>query len=179
MEKNTEKRAISIDFSRIASSSIGIRDVLKLFLQYMKEAQQLSAEELMAMYHGQIGEEEIPVQIFGLDLSPSEALCKYLKENRNLSFKEISDLIDRDERSVWNNYQRALRKRKEKIATKAGINAPISIFKDRTLSIFESLIHYLREDLKMKNKDVAKLLNKKTSMTYTVYKRAYEKKKRG
>lgn len=176
MDKKQEKRDISLDFSRMLSGSTGVRDVFKLFLKYMKEAQQLSQEELISMYHGEVGGLEIPVQIFSLGLSPSEALCKYLKENRNFSFKEISDMIKRDERSIWNNYQRAISKNKEKIIVKAGINVPISIFEDRQLSIFESLIYYMRENLKMKNKDVAKLLNKNTSITYTVYKRALEKK---
>ena len=46
-------------------------------------------------------------------LSPSEAIIKFLKEDEGLSFREISKILDRDERNIWTLYNRA-RKKNEK-----------------------------------------------------------------
>ena len=53
----------------------------------------------------------IPSSIFvDSTLSPLEAIVSYLKDKRNLSFSEISDILDRDERNIWTVYNRAGKK---------------------------------------------------------------------
>ncbi|MAG50254.1 hypothetical protein CL621_01275 [archaeon] len=44
-------------------------------------------------------------------LSVLEALVEYLKEKQNLTYHEISILINRDERNIWTVYSRAKKKR--------------------------------------------------------------------
>jgi len=44
-------------------------------------------------------------------LSVLEALVEYLKEKLNLTYHEISILINRDERNIWTVYSRAKKKR--------------------------------------------------------------------
>mgnify|MGYP001616360892 CR=1 FL=1 len=41
-----------------------------------------------------------------------EVLVEYLKEDCNLSYHEIASLLNRDDRTIWTVYQRALKKRK-------------------------------------------------------------------
>ncbi len=44
-------------------------------------------------------------------LSVLETLVEYLKEKLNLTYHEISILINRDERNIWTVYSRAKKKR--------------------------------------------------------------------
>lgn len=39
-----------------------------------------------------------------------EALVKYLKEDLNMSYHNIGELLDRDERNVWTIYNRTKKK---------------------------------------------------------------------
>jgi hypothetical protein len=52
--------------------------------------------------------ENIPTSIF-LDRSISvlEAISKYLKEEKNLTYHQIAVLLNRDDRTIWTCYNRA------------------------------------------------------------------------
>jgi hypothetical protein len=111
----------------------------------------------------------IPVSIFASKLTPTEALTKYLKENCDLSYHEISELINRNERGVWLNYKRAKTKLSTKFEVKDSFNVPVSIFNNNKFTIFEALIVYLKDIKKLKNSKIAKLLKKHNTNIWTVY----------
>ena len=56
--------------------------------------------------------ENIPTSIF-LDrtISVLEAITKYLKEEKNLTYHQIAILLNRDDRTIWTCYNRAKKKR--------------------------------------------------------------------
>ena len=58
---------------------------------------------------------------------------------------------------------------------KVEINIPVSIFDDRRLGVLESLVFYLRENLSLKNSEIAKLLNRDDRTIWTVYNRVKKK----
>ena len=118
---------------------------------------------------------EIPVSIFSGKLCPSEALTKYLKEEQGLNYHEISKAINRNERGVWANYQRAIKKQSTKFSIKDSIYVPVQIFQNNNLSILECLICYLKDTRHLKNSKIAKLLNKNPSNIWTIYNRAKKK----
>ena len=61
---------------------------------------------------GQNNEIYIPIsQIVRPNLTIYESLVVYLKEQQELTFREIGNLIKRDERNIWTVYHRALKKR--------------------------------------------------------------------
>jgi DNA-directed RNA polymerase specialized sigma24 family protein len=121
-------------------------------------------------------EETVPVSIFSQRLSPSEALCKYLKEERKLNFHEISGTINRDERSVWTSCRRAARKMPKRLVAKEDdITIPLAEFTDRSKSILEHVVVYLKAKHKLSNKEIAKTLNKQQGAIATVANRAAEK----
>lgn len=118
---------------------------------------------------------EIPIEIFSGDISPAEALCKYLKEEKEMRFSEIARLINRDQRTVWISYRNASLKETEfKIKNKKA-TVSIEIFSNRKTSILESLIYYLREH-GLNNTEIAHLLDKDPRNTWTIYSRAVRKK---
>lgn len=114
----------------------------------------------------------VPMQIFASELAPSEALIKYLKETFGLNYHEISELIKRNERSVWASYQRASKKMHVKFDIKEPIAIPISIFQNEKLSILECVIVYLKDTKNLKGVKIAKLLNKHPANIWTVYNNA-------
>ncbi|MFC1685903.1 LamG domain-containing protein [Nanoarchaeota archaeon] len=111
----------------------------------------------------------IPVTVFASDLGPAETLVKYMKENLDLRFSQISNIIKRDDGAIWKQYNNTKRK-KLKLA-KTDVIIPISIFRQRKLSVLESLIIYLR-DKGLSNIEVSRLLDKDPRNIYTVYARA-------
>ena len=44
------------------------------------------------------------------DLSAMEAVVCYLKEQQGLTYSEIASALNRDDRTVWTTYQRAVKK---------------------------------------------------------------------
>ena len=54
----------------------------------------------------------IPIsQIVTPKLTIYESLIVYLKEQQEFTYREIGDLLKRDERNIWTVYHRALKKR--------------------------------------------------------------------
>ena len=123
------------------------------------------------------GEIYVPISIFSTNVSPSEALVKYLKENLKMRFSDIGRLLNRDQRGIWVAYSRTQKKRPEPLPTKpAQYIIPVSLFTDRSLAILEHIVHYLREQ-EIPVKIIAQLLNKSPSTIAAVHHRV--RKKRG
>jgi len=112
---------------------------------------------------------KIPLDIFKQQISPAEALCKYLK------FVEIAKALNRDQRTVWINYKNAIKKKKDKIKPKGKpVLAIVNVFADRKLSVLESTVRYLKER-KTSNAEIAEIINKTPSNIWTVNQRAIRK----
>ena len=55
---------------------------------------------------------KIPMHVFHNNkLTPLEAIVVFLKEEHNLTYHEISLMINRDERNVWTVYHNAKKKK--------------------------------------------------------------------
>ena len=103
-------------------------------------------------------------------------ISKYLKEEKRLSFVNIAELLNRDERTIWHAYNRSLKKGNKLKIIDSRIKIPISIFSDRNLSSLESLVEYLRDQGLTLTKIADKLsLNPKT--IWTVNNRAKNKRR--
>ena len=60
-----------------------------------------------------------------------------------MNYKEISESLGRDERTIWTAYKKATEKQKEPFRIKGvKINLPISIFENEGLTALESIIKY-------------------------------------
>ena len=152
-------------------------NLLKSVIKVLKQNHAFSLLDLVKLYNS-VGKKEpiVPLSVFSTKLSPSEALCRYMKENLKLNYHEIAKLIGRDERSIWTSYHRALKKFSDPLPIVSDYPIPISIFKDRSFSILESLTSYLSEEFSLKLSEMARLMNKSSPLVYTVLKRAKDKK---
>jgi hypothetical protein len=118
----------------------------------------------------------IPYSIFSNEkLSPLETITKYLRENLGYKYAEIANLLGRNPLPIGITYRNAVHKMKEglDISSKEGI--PASIINNKELSVFESIVYYLKKkDLKFS--EIAKILNRDDRTIWTVYHRAVKKK---
>ncbi|MBN1502252.1 hypothetical protein JW930_01805 [Candidatus Woesearchaeota archaeon] len=119
----------------------------------------------------------IPLSLFSKKLGVLETLVKYLRENMNLKFVEIAQLLDRSTSTVLTTYRKALKKFPSHfIITNLDNMIPLSIFRNRKYSNLELIVSYLKEELEMSNQHIAEKLERDNRTIWTVYSR-YKKKK--
>jgi len=122
----------------------------------------------------------LPTGIFSnRKLSFLESIVKYLKENLGYNYHEIAVLMNRDERNIWTIYDRTKKKRfTAEISPKQySIGIPLSVVQDRSLSILEVVVVYMKDGLQLPNITIAKLLDRSDKTIWTCYNRAKAKLK--
>jgi len=126
-----------------------------------------------------IKEKGIPISIFNKKLSALESIVKYLREESEMSYKEISNILKRNPGPIGVTYRNAKKKFPSKLDISSHQLIPFSAFKQK-LTIFESLVLYLKEN-NFSFKRIASLLSRNYRTIWTVYNRAKTKsiKKRG
>ncbi|RMF55886.1 hypothetical protein D6745_00910 [Candidatus Woesearchaeota archaeon] len=115
----------------------------------------------------------IPVSIFSSKQSPLEALVVYLKDKKKLTYHEIGEFLGRNERNVWHSYRKG--KKKGPIQINDSYFIPLSLFKNRNLSILEHVVNFLAKN---NAKNIAKLLKKDPSTIWAVQSRIKKKQPR-
>jgi len=117
----------------------------------------------------------IPITIFTNKLGGLEGVTKYLKENIGLTYSEIAELLNRDDRTIWSSYNKASKKQPTTLnVEKTLVFIPSSIFKNRNLTILEAIVVYLK-DKGMKYVEIGKLLNRDQRNIWTIYNRSIKK----
>lgn len=121
-------------------------------------------------------EVELPINIFCSELGSLEAITKYLKENLGLTYSEIADILNRDDRTVWNTYSRSRKKFPNEFVQDYGsIKVPASLFRNRNLGVLEALAFYLKQDLGLRYCQIAGLIQRDDRTVWTAIKRARRK----
>jgi len=115
----------------------------------------------------------IPVNIFKEDIGAAESISRYLHDKKKLKFSEIAKLLNRNQRTIWVNYNNSLKNNKIEFK-EDGTMIPVNVFSDRRLSILESVIKYLR-DKGLKNIEISKKIKKDPRNIGTFYSRAIKK----
>ena len=120
----------------------------------------------------------IPTAIFcDRRVSFLESLVVYLKEQRKLGLSEIASLLNRSRKTIWTSYQRSLAKRTTppKVKIVSNIFIPVSVVRDRSLSILEVVVQYLTDKTSLTNHQIALLLNRSDETVATVRRRIKKK----
>ena len=132
--------------------------------------------EVISFLTKQLKENSLPIFIFkNNSLSALEAIVKYLKEEYNLNYAEISRRLNRSSKTIWVTYQRAKKKMPKKLKGKSDIFIPVEIFQNRKFSVLEILVSYLKQEQEISYKDIAKLINRNYRTVLTVYRRFRKK----
>lgn len=121
----------------------------------------------------------LPLSVFNNHyLSALEAITKYIKEELGLNYRQISFLLNRDERTIWGAYNNSKRKMAQKFALDySRFYIPVPVLEDRSLSVLEAIIEYLKEELQLRYCQIASLLNRDDRTVWTVYHRAKKKRR--
>ncbi len=149
-------------------------EIKGLFVDYLKKnLDKISSEFLDSLKKEKIS---IPSSIFNHKLTVLESIVKYLKENQNLSYAEISGLIGRDQRNLWHTYYSSSKKSKPIFVIKESeFLIPLSIFSNRKLSILENLVFYLKQEFNLSYHKIAVVIRRNDRTVWTVYQKAKRK----
>lgn len=154
-------------------------ELLEAFIAHMRKEHALTDSEVNEILAEAKSHQQtlLPINIFQTEkLSALEAIVKYLKENKSLTFHEIAVVLKRDDRTIWTTYTKA---RSKMIAPfhlpPSKYVVPAAIFAERRLSVLETLSFYLKETLKLTLHDIAVLLNRNDRTIWTVINRAGKK----
>jgi predicted DNA-binding protein (UPF0251 family) len=158
-------------------------------LNYLKE-QGLSPKEIAELVNNLLkikvtkakAEEEVsvPISVFKNDkLSSLENIVKYLRENLLLTFRQIAELTNRNQIALAVTYRNARKKLEAKFVIEeiSPYQIPVSILKDRNISVLENIAVYLKDTFGLTYHKIAVLLNRDDRTIWTVYQRAKKKKK--
>ncbi|MCX6749737.1 MAG: hypothetical protein NTW17_03285, partial [Candidatus Pacearchaeota archaeon] len=176
VEKDNLFRALNLILDEIKEEySLNKKEMIEILTDKLRNKYQIGKKEIFEIIREK--EIRIPVSIFSKELGALESLTKYMKENLNMSYKQIADEISRDERTIWTSYKKAQGKHKEKLEIKKTEGyIPMSAFENKKLTILESVIIYLKNK-KFKFSEIAKMLKRDQRNIWTVYSRAKGKKK--
>ncbi|MBS3146451.1 hypothetical protein J4471_02025 [Candidatus Woesearchaeota archaeon] len=134
----------------------------------------LGYHDLLNIISADIKNKFVPIEIFAVDnLNPLEAVIKYLKENRKLKYSQIADLLERDDRVIWNTYNKI--KIKISLSDKSTLLIPINTFQNKKLSILESLIIHLKNNLRFNFTEIAFKLSRDPRNIWKVYNNGMKK----
>lgn len=168
---------MSVQASKVVESKL-----LDTF-SYLKK-QGLSEEEIFdsarKLLKVPADEIKVPISVFkNSSLGSLENFVKYLRENLLLSFRQIAELANRNEVALAVTYRNARKKLPGKfvIAEISPYSIPVSILKDRNLSVLENISAYLKDTFGLNYHSVAVLLNRDDRTIWTVYQRAKKKRK--
>lgn len=172
MHKVSENGGSAGDLSK-DNSFIALRHLL----EEIKLRYDLSSREVLELLDKSLSEELlVPVSVFSnRKLSALESLCRFMKDNRNLSLRKIANILGRNNRTVWGAYDKSLLKYKGELNCDSKILIPISIFSDRKFSILENTAKYLKEHEELTYHEIAELLNRDDRTIWTLYNRALKK----
>lgn len=149
--------------------------VLDLVVNELKQKYELSSADIIKLTKQGI---MLPLCIFTKKLSGLETIVKYLKENQNMRLKHIADLTNRDQRTIWGAYDRSKKKHKERFLIRSCKHIPVSIFRNRNLSVLEAITLYLKEEESLNLSEIARLLKRDPRTIWTVNARLKKKVKK-
>ena len=153
--------------------------ILKLAIDDIKEKYNLVPDGILSLIEEKPISKQIliPISIFEIkNLSALEVICKYLKENLELNYSKIALLLNRNSRTIWTTYNNAVKKKKESLVVKdSRFFIPISILKNRKLSVLEGIVSYLKDRFNLRYSEISILLNRDERNIWTVYNRAKKK----
>ncbi|MFH0978176.1 MAG: hypothetical protein V1837_02630 [Candidatus Woesearchaeota archaeon] len=167
---------------RESLSDLSVKDVDNL-LQSMIEKYNLPYEEVVNLFRQKSHSApaiSVPLLVFREKrLTHLQSLVKYLRESENVSLPEIALLLARDVSAVSQLYSQAKHLTPEPFQiVDDEICVPIAVFKDRNLSILEHLAEFLKDTIKLRYSEIARLLDRDQRTVWTAYVRGKDKRLR-
>jgi len=171
VDKKVRKKEVYLDLNTLNNDEefTGLRELYnRLKLKYEK-TDILSLLEKDEIF--------IPASIFNKELTSLEAITKFLFENKKLTLKRISLLLNRTNRNIWNLYNKSRKKFPSKLVVQESTLIPISILRNLDFTSLENIVCFLKEKLELSYHEIAMLLHRDDRTIWTVYDRVKKKRK--
>lgn len=144
------------------------KELVDAILQLVSSLSREEKKEVLNQLQQQT--EGLPISIFRSGISGLEAIVVYLKDVKGLTIAEISTLLNRKKSTLYTTYTKAKEKLSGEIdSSDTSVLIPYSIFTDRNFAVLESLVAFLKDEMKFSLVKIATLLDKKYSTVRTVY----------
>ena len=160
-------------------NSIDKKPFLERLISLLKYKHLLTEQEIQSLFAESISGPQInlPLKIFNHpSLSGLEVICKYLKDNQQLRYTEIAQLLNRDQRTIWVTYNNSRKKDAKPLSIQESpYQVPLEVFSDRSKSVLESLVFYLKTNYSLKNVEIAKLIGRDERNIWAIYSKAERK----
>ena len=151
-------------------------NALDILINYIAQEKGIGSDEIIKLIVKEKKSKEIPVCIFNDKLSALETIVKYLKENLNLKYSEIAKLLNRNDRTIWATYSNSRKKLTERFVIEENkFFIPASIISNRSFSVLESIVSYLKDNLNLRYSQIALMLHRDQRTIWTVYNRRRRK----
>ena len=172
MKPNQDSDFLGLEINEVLSNEE--KKILKTFLEFfinITDKYDLKDKEIKITLEDK-EENYIPCSIFSIKLGIFEAIVKFFHENKSLSFKQISKVLDRTPNNIAVTYKKAKIKYPQPF-TKLdfSVKVPFKIF-SKKFTCFESICLYLKDKLDYSYHKIAVLLNRNDRTIWTVYNRA-------
>ena len=156
--------------------SITNRELEKAVLDRIRQNPEFKQKLIDEIFR--VENEGFPLSLLNINtLSNLEVIVKYLRENKELSYREIATKLNRQSNTLAVVYKNAKRKNPDKLKNIDYTNlVPFSIFDDENLSVLESIIVYLQSTGK-KQSQIARLINRDARTVWTIANRIKQKVK--
>ncbi|MFA6889194.1 MAG: hypothetical protein WC254_06890 [Candidatus Woesearchaeota archaeon] len=137
-------------------------------LRLIKEKDKEKNEELSSY---------IPISLFtSTPLSSLEAITVYFREEKKYTFSHMAKLLGRNQIALSTSYRKARKKYTIPLKiSQSEWHIPAVILKNRTLSVLEVIVFYLKYEFRMNNKKIADILGKDPRTIWTVVQRIKDK----
>ena len=146
-------------------------EIINLLIQEIKKKYRISNKQISEFVESK-RDIEIPITIFSKEIGGLEVVVKFMKENLNMNYHEIAGALQRDERTIWTAYNKAIEKDKTPIKVEDNeITISVELLRNRNFTVFEIIISSLKEQ-GMKFSEIAKLLDRDQRNIWTIYSNA-------
>ena len=147
---------------------------LLVALRTLQQSHHITSKDItQAVDHDQ---NYLPADIFIKELSALESICVYLKDQKQLTYHQIAELLGRNDRTIWTTYNKAKQKHAQPFTfTTTPLLIPANLFKNRTFSVLEHLVKYLKEQHDLTYHQIGEVLHRNERTIWTIYHRAQKK----
>jgi predicted DNA-binding protein (UPF0251 family) len=148
------------------------KEISDAYIQFYNLSKKFSINIILTELEKQIF---VPVDIFSDRLGSFESIVKFLVENYNLSFSEISSLLDRSYSSIWNAYSSSKEKSPSRFAPKLARSIPLSILRNKEFGVLENIVAYLRDVCGMSYREISIVVARDERTVWTSYQKIKKK----
>ncbi|MFH1972371.1 MAG: hypothetical protein ABIJ18_02730 [archaeon] len=152
---------------------VSLKKEVESVVEILRGRSQAEIDTILEQVKQKFSRRGFPISIVNAKVTVLQAVVKYLRENKEYSFKEIAEILGRNEKNIWIAYDTAKKKmpvRFEIVSDEVYI--PFEVFRSN-YSPLESVVVYLKK--KMSLHEIGQLLERDDRTIWTVYNRAMKK----